>query len=167
MGLFSKKKEEEKQELPPLKFPEFPKEQPSYESTIAPSDQTMIKRAISPPPSLMIPIRKPMPEKEEYEPERPVMRPRMEERPRPRVEERPRMEEYRPQRERTLFIKVDKYKDILAKMEDIKAKIAESEKALQKLQEINTDEAHELKVWQEDLNKVKDTLIAIDRKLFE
>lgn len=169
MGLFSKKKAEERQELPPLKFPELPKEKIGYESTITPSDQGMIKRAISPPPSLMIPIRKPMaPKTEEIQPE---PRLSMEERPRPREEFRPMRQEpveYRPQREsRTLFIKVEKYKDIMAKMNEIKSKIAESERTLQKLQEVSDDEAKELRTWQEGLNRVKDTLIAIDRKLFE
>jgi hypothetical protein len=163
MGLFSKKKVEEKQELPPLKFPEFPKpkDQPHFES-MNPSDQGIIKRTIMPPPNLMIPIRKPVQQKsEELMEERTPMR--MEERPRPRMEEYSRPQ----QREKTLFIKVDKYRAILAKMDEIKGKIAESDRILQKLQDIRSQEEHELKLWQDDLNRVKDNLIAIDRTLFE
>lgn len=162
MGLFSKKKVEEKQELPPLKFPEFSKfkEEPHFES-VNPSDQGIIKRTIVPPPNLMIPIRKPVQPKSED-----MMMPMPEER--PRQIERPRPSEFSPpKRDRTLFVKIDKYKDVMAKMDTIREKIAESEKVLQRLQQIRGQEDHELKMWQEDLNRVKDTLVAVDRALFE
>jgi hypothetical protein len=160
MGLFSKKKVEERQELPPLKFPEFSKEEHSNENI--PSDQGVIKRTIVPPPNLMIPIRKPVQPKSDdmmMQEERP---------PRPVERERPRPSEFTPSRkERTLFVKVDRYKDVMSKMDMIRDKIAESEKVLQRLQHIRSQEEHELKVWQDDLNRVKETLIAVDRALFE
>ncbi len=177
MGLFSKKKVEEKQELPPLKFPDFSKpkeESANYESSIAPSDQGMIKKAVG-QPGFMIPIRKPVQPKTETanfgeekgfrDMER---RPRTEEFPRDE-ERRPRTEErmYNPQKTKTLFIKVEKYKDVLAKMNEIKAKVGESEIVLQKLHGLRVEEEKELKIWQNDLNRVKDTLIAIDKTLSE
>lgn len=158
MGLFSKKKVEEKQELPPLKFPEFSKQE--HNENIG-SDQGVIKRTIVPPPNLMIPIRKPIQPKSED-----MMMPMPEER--PRQIERPRPSEFSPpKRDRTLFVKMDKYKDVMAKMNMIREKIGESEKVLQRLQQIRGQEDHELKMWQEDLNRVKDTLVAVDRALFE
>ena len=155
MGLFSKKKVEERQELPPLKFPEFSNEN-------MPSDQGVIKRTIVPPPNLMIPIRKPVQSKSDD------MMMQEERMPRPVERERPRPSEFTPaRRDRTLFVKVDKYKDVMAKMEMIRDKISESEKVLQRLQHIRSQEEHELKIWQDDLNRVKETLIAVDRALFE
>lgn len=159
MGLFSKKKVEEKEELPPLKFPEFQKEPvEEYESPIIPPKEE-VKRPVT-PPNFMIPIRKPMQPRREEEHFREE---------RHRFEERPRMEErnFRPQRERTLFVKVEKYREIQAKMNEIKAKISESERVLQKLSEVRSQEEHELREWQEDMSKLKDQLIAIDRTLFE
>jgi len=159
MGLFSKKKPEEKQELPPLKFPEFSKE-PSHES-LTPSDQGVIKRTIVPPSNLMIPIRKPIAQKAEEIPEEERPRMRMEERPRPR-------EEYRPaQRERTIYVKVDKYRDVMAKMHEIRAKMGEAESIMRRLHEIRSQEEQELRMWESDMNRIKDTLIAIDRTLFD
>ncbi len=180
MGLFSKKKVEEKQELPPLKFPDFSKtkEEPAnYESSITPSDQGMIKRAVG-QPGFMMPIRKPVQPKTETpnlgeekgfrDLER---KPRTEEFPRDeeRMERRPRTEErmYNSQKGKTLFVKVEKYKDVLAKMNEVKAKVGESEVILQKLHGLRVEEEKELKIWQNDLNRVKDTLIAIDKTLSE
>lgn len=191
MGLFSKKKIEEKQELPPLKFPEFPKEPVHDENSTNPSDQGMIKRTITPPPNLMIPIRKPMAPKSEEKTAKDHERiPKaVEERPRTNLGGygpskidhqgykpssiqggyRPSMEQgsLKPERERTLFVKIENYKEVLAKMNEIKAKIAESEKVLQKLHETRAEEDNELRTWQEDLNRIKDTLMIIDKTLFE
>ncbi len=165
MGLFSRKKPEEKQELPPLKFPEFQKEQ-VYERKITPSDQGVIKKTIAPPPNLMIPIRKPVMLKSEETHFEEKPRVWMEERPRPRIE--PRAEEYKPmQRERTIYVKVDKYKEVMAKMTEIRAKVGDVERVMKRLHEIRSQEEQELRNWENDLNKVKDTLIAIDKTLFD
>lgn len=164
MGLFSRKKPEEKQELPPLKFPEFStNEQAGYESTITPQEEMLVKKPVNVQQSNM-PLRKPvMPRTEEKE--RGFMdfeRQRME-RPKMRVEER----EFRPaERERVVYIKIDRYQDIITKIEEVKSKVSEAERVLRRLYETKAEEERELKLWQEDFNKVKETLKIVDHVLF-
>lgn len=174
MKLFSKKKEEPKSELPPLRFPEFPKEKPSipkFEHTIPPSETAMIKKAVTPPqPSIDIPIRKPVAQKA---PE-PEPRPRYEER--PQYEEKPRYEEPQESHEKlyeevqrkgqTLFVKIERYREASAKIEDIKDKIAEAEKVLKNLTDAKREEDEELKMWHHDMETIKGKILAIDRELF-
>lgn len=157
MKLFSKKKEEEKKELPPLRFPEFPKEPkvPRYEPGITPTEASSIKQAVS-PPRLEIPIRKPMAR-------RPIMP--MERRP---VYEAPVEEpEEIQKRGRTLFVKIERYKEAVAKMEHIKDKIVEAEKILSKLDEMKRKEDEELARWHQDLETIKTKILSVDRSLFE
>ncbi len=59
MGFFTKKKETKK-ELPPLKFPEFPK----YESEISPTETSQIREAVSTRPFFSIPDLPDMPKEE-------------------------------------------------------------------------------------------------------
>lgn len=167
MGLFSKKKTEEKQELPPLRFPEFNKELPSYESSIPTSEPSITKKAaVQSMPSINIPIRKPMPTRTEekgFPMQKPQERFRPEERTLPRMEER---RDFKP-KERTLYIKIEKYKDLVAKIDEIKAKVGEAERTLQKLNQLKTEEEGELRTWQNELGRIKDMLMNIDRNLFE
>lgn len=162
MKLFSKKREEAKPELPPLKFPEFPKEEtkvPSYESGISASEAASLKEAIQ--PRLEIPIRKP------------IMRPPVSQPPfmeRPRVEER-RYEEPEEKgiqkRGQTLFVKIERYKEAVAKMDHIKEKIIEAEKVLSKLDEMKRQEDEELIRWHQDLETIKTKILSVDKNLFE
>lgn len=158
MKLFSKKKEEAKPELPPLKFPEFPKEPkvPRYEPGVTPNEAASIKQAVS--PRLEIPIRKPMAM-------RPMGPPPME-RPAAPAYEAPREEEVQT-RGQTLFVKIERYREAVAKMEHIKDKIVEAEKILAKLDEMKRKEDEELSRWHQDLETIKNKIIAVDRNLFE
>lgn len=154
MKLFSKKKEEPKPELPPLKFPEFPKEKPSipaFEHTMPPSETAMIKRAVTPQPGVEIPIRKPLPQKT-VAPE-----------PKPRYEEPQEVQ----RKGQTLFVKIERYREATAKIEEIKSKIAEAEKILQNLDDMKRQEDEELKVWHQDIETIKSKILAIDREMFE
>lgn len=161
MKLFSKKGEEAKPELPPLRFPEFPKEEPkvpSYEAGISPAEATSIKEAIT-QPRLEIPIRKPM--------MRPTPPPVME---RPPVEEK-RYEEPEERelqkRGQTLFVKIERYKEAVAKMDHIKEKIIEAEKILSNLDEMKRQEDEELLRWHQDLETIKNKILSVDKSLFE
>lgn len=166
MKLFSKKQEEERPELPPLKFPEFPKEPkvPSYEQSISPAEAASIKQAVS-PQRLEIPIRKPIVR-------RPVMEP-MErqgyEAP-PTRYERPYAapeEKEVQKRGQTLFVKIERYKDAVAKMDYIKDKVLEAEKILSKLDELKRKEDEELTMWHQDLETIKTKILSVDKSLFE
>lgn len=167
MGLFSRKKPEEKQELPPLKFPEFSKdEQAGYESTITPQEEMLVKKPMNVQQSNMnLPLRKPVMLPRAEEKERNFMdieRPRMD-RPKMRVEER----SFRPaEREKVVYVKIDRYQDIITKIEEVKSKVSDAERVLRKLYETKAEEERELKLWQEDFNKVKETLKIVDHVLF-
>lgn len=160
MKLFSKKSEEAKPELSPLRFPEFPKEEPkipSYESGISASEAASIKEAIT-QPRLEIPIRKPM-----------MMRPTM-----PQTMEQPAEKPYEEPEEKeiqkrgqTLFVQIERYKEAVAKMEHIKEKINEAEKILSKLDEMKRQEDEELLRWHEDLETIKNKILSVDRSIFE
>ncbi len=156
MKLFSKKGEEAKPELPPLKFPEFPKEEakvPSYEAGISPAEAASLKEAIQ--PRLEIPIRKPM------------MRPTAQ---RPPVEESSYEEPEEKgiqKRGQTLFVKIERYKEAVAKMEHIKEKIVEAEKILSNLDEMKRQEDEELIRWHQDLETIKNKILSVDKSLFE
>lgn len=161
MNLFSKKKEEAKPELPPLKFPEFPKEKkvPSYESEVTPQEAASLKEAVA-PPNLEIPIRKPMPKA----PVTPAM---------PKEPMAPEGQEYGDPHEelqgrgQTLFVKIERYKNALAKMEHIKDKLMEAERILANLDEMKRQEDQELTKWHQDLSLIKNKLLSVDKGLFE
>src|SRR3989344_1284599 len=164
MGLFSKKKKEVKIEaLPPL--PEIPRfeprvveniELPSYEPTMA-----VIKKEVGEPqigPSridLAIPMRKPSGTiiKKSLIEERHI------------AEERPELRYSRD--EKPVFVKIDKYKDALRMIEDIKSKIEEAEKSISELESIKNTEQKNIESWKSDLNEIKSKLLDIDKKLFE
>lgn len=157
MRLFSKKKDEPKPELPPLKFPEFPKEKqaiPPMEHRIPPSEATMIKKAVTPPPKWDIPIRKPVAPK--FEAPEPVE-------PKPRYGG-PREVQTKGQ---TLFVKIERYREAVERIEQIKEKITEAEKVLRGLDEMKRREDEELIVWHQDLEAIKGKILAVDRELFE
>jgi len=173
MKLFSKKSEEPKAELPPLKFPEFPKEEsdiPSYESGISADEAASIKQAVN-QPRLEIPIRKPLTPVRPVAPP-PVEAPHIEE---PVYEERPqqpspyeeRSTEDLQKRGQTLFVKMERYKEAVAKMDHIKDRINEAEKILTKLDDLKRQEDEELARWHEDLGTIKEKILSIDKSLFE
>lgn len=150
MGLFSKKKPDEKEELPPLTFPEIPrKEIPEYQPTITPREEETIKRAIKPAEfKINIPQRKPMPN---FFPERSAA-----------------MESTEKYREgRTMFVKVENYKEAMHTMDKVKDKLAEAEKILKKLDDIKQQEDNEIAMWHQDLENIKEKLLSIDKTLFE
>lgn len=159
MKLFSKKTEESKPELPPLKFPEFPKEEtkiPSYEPGISPAEAASIKQAVT-MPRLEIPIRKPMTRM----PTTPTYAERS-------SYQEPAAEEKEVQkRGQTLFVKIERYKDAAAKMEHIKDKIIEAERILSMLDEMKAKEDEELSRWHQDLETIKGKILSVDKSLFE
>ena len=147
MGLFSKKKEEKPLELPPLKFPEFSKEQsiPPFEKI--PSEVNDIKKAVD----YQI-----FPEDEfigkSFQPTR------------ENVFKKGHQNEVEGN---TLFVKIENFKSVKEKMGHIKEKISETERILDKINELRREEEKELTVWSNDLNSIKTRLLAIDKNLFE
>ena len=141
--------------LPPL--PELPKF-PSYEPVIAREMNTIKAEVQKAAPE--IPIR-----------QKPVMNqmpPREMQMPKPE----PRPMEFRPERvtlreEKPLFIKIDKYKEALRLIDNVKARLSEAEHILDELHRIKQDEDRQLQSWRNDIEKLKEKLLDADKTLFE
>jgi len=69
--------------------------------------------------------------------------------------------------ERPVFVQIDNYKDAMNNIEVLKQKIREVEYILDKLNEIKSQEQLEMSNCETSLNKIKERLIEIDKKLFE
>lgn len=142
MKLFSKKKKEEREELPPLRFPEPPKEMP-YEPQIMPSEARAIKRAVIPTSQFELPIKRPIMPIEE--PSAPSF-----------------------QKEgKTVFVKIDDYRRAMKTMAEIKNKLYEIESILKKLDDLKQEEDTQLTGWHDSLDEIKSKLLEIDKTLFE
>jgi hypothetical protein len=141
MGLFSKKKKDEPRVLSPL--PEFPKfsEEPKFPTYEPQFKQLPEEKEVD------IPIRKPVfsPRSIDLETSRPPAS----------IEEKP------------LFVKIDRYKEALSSINDIKNKLKEIEVILNKLEEIKNEEDKELSTWHDNIDTIKEKLISVDKKLFE
>lgn len=143
MSLFGKKKEAEvKDELPPLKFPELPSEK-TAKTEISQNEQAAIKQAVAPA-------------------QKPVMEPAQE---LPKTAEAPAIpiqEEEKP-----LFVKIDKYREVISTMNQIKSKLKDADEVLAELNKIKNQEDSEIESWHADIEAIKSKLMAIDQALFE
>jgi len=145
MGLFGKKKEPEaKTELPPLKFPELPPERKETQQSEQPetqdinaTEERIIKEAVAP--------------EQPAEPESEPM-------PEPR---------YVAEEEKPLFVKIEKYREVMATLNELKGKLKNATDILAELDKIKEDEEKELSSWHEDLESIKEKLMSIDKALFE
>jgi hypothetical protein len=142
MGLFSSKKKEQsvRPELPPLKFPDLPQEGFSEKkpTLITPEEATAIKRAVSSVPRA--------PSREEIYKEAPSIM---------------------GQPEKPLFVKVEKYKEVMNTINHLKEKLKDTTAILNELNRIKDEEEHEINSWQKDLDEIKEKLMTIDQALFE
>ena len=170
MGLFSKKKKEDMKnpafqpyennaELPPL--PEY------HETMMMPSSQQ--KK----------PVFEPLHKKETYSgmkeeyfpsfemPQDDVvpLRKKKIEQFKPIVVERP--AKVSLSKEKPMFIKLEKYKEVTQMVALIKEKLREIESILMELNRIKKEEDRELDSWHHDLERIKEQLLEIDKKLFE
>ncbi|MAG78481.1 hypothetical protein CL616_03905 [archaeon] len=143
MGLFGPKKKEEKDELPPLEFPELPKTVPAYEKPVSQPEP------IAPVAAREIPISaRPMPAPIHHAPSHGI-----------------------PGTiagaEQPLFIKIDKYRDVVKNLGKLKSKLSEAGNILNKLNRLKEEEDRELAAWHNDLEKIRGQLMEIDKRLFE
>ncbi len=106
-------------------------------------------------PPVQLPVEEPS--------EQPVMRPSAQ----PVVEGRlPRPEVARIE-DKPVFVKLQEYREVMASIELLKQKIQDVEFVLGKIEELRAQEQVELNNCQNNLNKIKEKLIGIDKKLFE
>lgn len=69
--------------------------------------------------------------------------------------------------EKPLFIKIEKYKAGIKNITEIKTKLAEAETILRNLNKIKAEEAEEIKLWEQDIENIKNKLLEVDKILFE
>lgn len=70
-------------------------------------------------------------------------------------------------RDQSLFIKIDRYNELIELIAQIKRKLSNADGILRQIDHIKTEEEKELKSWQSELVSIKEGLVAIDEKLFE
>lgn len=69
--------------------------------------------------------------------------------------------------EKSLFVKIDNYKQALHTLEALKAKIEDAEEVIRAFEDIKIQEDEKLESWKKDLQNMKDKLLSIDKELFE
>ncbi len=172
MGLFSKKDKEEK-ELPKLKFPEVPdnKEIPTYESSIkeAVKKEDFSEEDFPKIESRPIMEETPLPKFREEEPKIPALPPIEDHLPKLHRVERTleRSETLRPSNEeKVLFIKVEKYEEVVETLKTIKMQIADAENVIRNLEDSYKEEERQVAVWKNNLEHIKSKIMDIDKKLY-
>lgn len=70
-------------------------------------------------------------------------------------------------RDNTLFVKIDKYKESMKTLNLIKESLINTEHILDKLHQIKTQEDNEIQQWHDQIKRIKQKVIFIDRNLFE
>lgn len=71
------------------------------------------------------------------------------------------------QEDKPLFIKVEKYKEVMETLSGLKNKLNEAGDILRELSRIKSEEDQELSAWQQDLENVKEKLLAVEKGLSE
>ncbi|MFH1376266.1 MAG: hypothetical protein ABIH25_01390 [Candidatus Woesearchaeota archaeon] len=66
-----------------------------------------------------------------------------------------------------VFIKIDKYRDALDNLEIIKELCKNADSLLNEINRLREEENRELEKWRDDIGKIKDRLLMVDKKLFE
>ncbi len=69
--------------------------------------------------------------------------------------------------EKPIFVKIEQYKEALDNIDSIKTKVREAEELLSRLDQLRAQEDKELQNWHDNINRIKDKLISVDKKLFE
>tara|TARA_Y100000310_G_scaffold343234_1_gene449915 strand:- start:1964 stop:2419 length:456 start_codon:yes stop_codon:yes gene_type:complete len=69
--------------------------------------------------------------------------------------------------DKPIFVKIDNYKEAMSNINSIKTLCREADGLLNNIHKIRENEDKELEKWHHDLDKVKDKLLIVDKKLFE
>ncbi len=72
-----------------------------------------------------------------------------------------------PRSGKPLFVQIDEYNRIIETVNNLKFSLQEAERILGSLKQLKEKENEELSRWDAHLNKVKDKLLTIDKRLFE
>jgi len=118
---------------------------PTYEGSGIPR---LERQVLEPLPKIQIPTRIKIPE-------------------RPKIISPQRMQRIDMNSNKPLFIKIERYKEAMQIIDNIRSKISEAEDVLRELSRIRREEDKELDAWHNDINRIKSQLLEIDQKLFE
>jgi hypothetical protein len=153
VGLFSRNKKPELPRLPRLPdIADMDSDLPSYEEQL--KDQPIVRPKPIQLPPLRQEIRKPMfPRLSDV---RPSIMSRSDEVP-----------VTIPMNDKPIFVKIEKYKEALKTVKEIKDKVSEAENVLRKIHNIRRTEEAELLHWEKELTDIKTKMVKIDRGLFE
>ena len=69
--------------------------------------------------------------------------------------------------DKPVFVKIDNYKEAMASIDKIKELINGAEGMLDEVRKIRSEEDKDLEKWHKNLDKVKEKLLDVDKKLFE
>ncbi len=72
-----------------------------------------------------------------------------------------------PTGDKPIFVKIDNYKGAIEDIHKIKELCSEADGLLDDIHKIRSEENKELEKWNSDLDKIKEKLLNVDRKLFE
>jgi hypothetical protein len=147
MGLFKKKEPEKK----PLKLPELPElpvfpDLPKFPEKLEMLQPTPAARFAPEMPKPWIPFSTPI-IKDISEAERPVG-------------------EIGMQIKEPIFVKINKYKEVLSNFEAVKKKVQEASETIEKIRELRQKEEEQLEEWHKELAEIKEKINSIDNKLF-
>lgn len=70
-------------------------------------------------------------------------------------------------KDNTLFVKIDKYQESMRTLNLIKESLMNTEHILNKLQQIKAQEDNEIQQWHEQIKRIKQKIVFIDKNLFE
>ena len=69
--------------------------------------------------------------------------------------------------EQPLFIKIEKYRDVVDTLGKLRTRLSEAEHILNKLNRLKDEEDRELAAWHNDLTKIRNQLMHIDKQIFD
>lgn len=69
--------------------------------------------------------------------------------------------------DKPIYVKMEQYKSAMTQVDKIKALCNEADKALSTISKLRNEEDKELSKWQEEVDKIKDKILLVDKKLFE
>ena len=72
-----------------------------------------------------------------------------------------------PAGDKPIFVKIENYKDAMESIQKIKGLCQDADGLLDEIHKIRSDESRELEKWSSDLEKIKEKLLNVDRRLFE
>jgi predicted nuclease with TOPRIM domain len=64
-----------------------------------------------------------------------------------------------------VFVKIDKYSEVIAAINNVKSKLEEAKSPLKKITDLKNEEDAEIRDWQEELRKIEERVSSIKEEL--